>query len=76
MLFPETWGAFACHSGDMGWDRLFAGDFPKAVTAVEKRGGFAGFLEHIDGGLKVKGEDFHTLMMLAMGLWMGLRALV
>ena len=67
MLFPETWGAFACHSGDMGWDRLFAGDFPKAVTAVEKRGGFAGFLEHIDSGLKVKGEDFHTLMILAMG---------
>lgn len=67
MLFPDTWGAFACHSGDMGWDRLFYGDFPKAVTAVEKRGGFAGFLEHIETGEKVKGEDFHTLMILAMG---------
>lgn len=67
MLYADVWGAIAVHSGDMGWDRLFMGDFPKAVTALEKHGGFSGFLKHIDEGKKVKGEDFHTLMTLAMG---------
>ncbi len=67
MLYADTWGAIAVHSGDMGWDRLFMGDFPKAVTSIEKHGGYDGFLEHIADGKKVKGEDFHTLMIIAMG---------
>ena len=67
MTHADTWGAVACHSGDMGWDRLFLGDFPKAVVAVDKYGGFAGFLDHIRTGLKIKGDDFHVLMTLAMG---------
>jgi len=67
MLHADIWGAIAVHSGDMGWDRLFLGDFPKAVAALEKHGGYAGFLNHIQEGTKVKGEDFHHLMMLAMG---------
>ena len=67
MLHADVWGAIAVHSGDMGWDRLFLGDFPKTVAALEKHGGYAGFLDHIKDGTKVKGEDFHHLMMLAMG---------
>jgi hypothetical protein len=66
MLHPEHWGAIACHSGDMGFDRLFAGDFPKALMALEKRGGVDGFLKHTSDSTKMKGEDFHTLMILAM----------
>lgn len=67
MTYPNVWGAIACHSGDMGWDRLFLGDFPKAVMAIEKHGGFSSFLDHIEAGTKLKGADFHTLMSLAMG---------
>ena len=67
MLHARTWGAIAVHSGDMGWDRLFMGDFPKAVTTLEQNGGFGGFLDHIANGKKVKGDDFHVLMTLAMG---------
>jgi hypothetical protein len=66
MIHSEHWGAVACHSGDMGFDRLFAGDFPKALTALEGKGGLEGFLEHIENSKKMKGEDFHTLMTLAM----------
>ena len=67
MNYPNVWGAIACHSGDMGWDRLFLGDFPKAVMAIEKHGGYSGFFEHIEKSTKLRGEDFHTLMTLAMG---------
>lgn len=66
MLYSEHWGAVACHSGDMGFDRLFGGDFPKTLMALEKRGGLEGFLKHIEQSKKIKGDDFHTLMILAM----------
>ena len=67
MLYSKQWGAIACHSGDMGFDRLFAGDFPKALMSLEKHDGLEGFLSHLETCKKMKGEDFHTLMILAMG---------
>ena len=67
MLYSKQWGAIACHSGDMGFDRLFAGDFPKALMALEKHDGLEGFLSHLESCTKMKGDDFHTLMILAMG---------
>lgn len=67
MRYADTWGAIACHSGDMGFDRLFLGDFPKTVNALAKHGGIEGFLAHVSGCDKIKGEDLHHLMVLAMG---------
>ena len=36
MLYSDYWGALACHSGDMGFESLFMGDFPKSVMQLEK----------------------------------------
>ena len=66
MKYADTWGAIACHSGDMGFDRLFLGDMPKVVDKISKFGSIRGFLSHIDAGKKVKGDDLHVLMTLAM----------
>ena len=67
MLYGEHWGALACHSGDMGFDSLIMGDFPKSVTHLEKHGGIEGFLEHVKSTKKMSHDDFHVLMMVAMG---------
>jgi|TARA_B110000263_G_scaffold249823_1_gene268730 hypothetical protein len=67
MLYGDHWGALACHSGDMGFDSLFLGDFPKSVTHLEKHGGIQGFLDHVNSAKKMSGDDFHVLMMVAMG---------
>ena len=67
MLYGAEWGAIACHSGDMGFDSLFLGDFPKTLTHLEKHGGLQGFLDYVKDVKKLKGLDFHVLMMVAMG---------
>jgi S-formylglutathione hydrolase FrmB len=67
MRLGQHWGAVASHSGDVGFDRLFPGDFPKTLDALARRGGIEGFFRHIDGASKMEGADFHTLMILAMG---------
>ena len=43
MLYSDYWGALACHSGDMGFESLFMGDFPKSVMQLEKHGGIQNF---------------------------------
>lgn len=67
MLHSEHWGAVASHSGDVGFDRLFIGDFPKTLDMLAKHDGIQGFLEHLAGARKIQGDEFHVLMMLAMG---------
>jgi hypothetical protein len=67
MLYAKEWGAVACHSGDMGFDSLFLGDFPKTLVHLEKHGGLQGFLDYVKDVKKLKGDDFHVLMMVAMG---------
>ena len=47
MLYSEHWGVLACHSGDLGFESLFMGDFPKSVTHLEKHGGIQNFLDHV-----------------------------
>ena len=67
MTQTDYWGAAAVHSGDMGFDRLFLGDFPKTVNAVNKHGGYEGFLEHLETSNRVDDDDMEALMILAMG---------
>lgn len=67
MRHAEHWAAVACHSGDMGFDLLYRRDFPGALDALARRGGIGPFLEHVRSTPALKGSDFHTLMVLAMG---------
>ncbi len=66
MLHPEAWGAVACHSGDMGFDRLYLRDFPATLDTLTRHGSPVAFLEHVRTTPKLKGAEFHALMILAM----------
>lgn len=66
LRYSEFWGAVGCHSGDMGFDRLFLGDFPKVLNRLHRFKGIEGFLKHVDGANKVEGDDIHCLLILAM----------
>ncbi len=63
----EQWTAVACHSGDMGFDHVYRRDFPVIVGVLARHSGIAGFLEHVKRAEALRGEDFATLMSLAMG---------
>ncbi len=67
MRRADTWGAVACHSGDMGFDLAYAVDFPRTLRGLAEQGGIAGFLRHVDSAQKLSEDDIHTLMALAMG---------
>ena len=62
----RSWGALACHSGDMGFDRLFLGDFPEVLNRINKHAGIEGFLKHVEKAKKLNENDFHCLLILAM----------
>jgi len=66
MRYADTWGAVACHSGDMGFDRVYLRDFPAACDALAKHGGVEGFLSHFYESSTVSGGDLHVMMVLAM----------
>ena len=63
----DAWNAVACHSGDMAFEWCYAVDFPKALNALAKHDGVAGFLDHVARQPKIDNDDMHVLMTLAMG---------
>ena len=67
MLHPDFWSAAASHSGDAGFDLLFAGDFPKVLRAIAKtENSIQKWLEGFFAAPKNKDADVHVLMVLAM----------
>ncbi len=67
MHHADTWGAAASHSGDCGFDTLFRRDLAPALDALGKFGGDVdAFLRDLERSPKIRGDQFHVLMMLAM----------
>lgn len=67
MRHADTWGAVACHSGDMAFDLCYLGDFPGTLDALAAEpDGIKGFFRRFAESRKVAGKDFHLLMALAM----------
>ena len=67
MLHNDFWAAAASHSGDAGFDLLFAGDFPKVLRAIAKsENSIQKWLEGFFAAPKPKDADVHVLMVLAM----------
>ncbi|MES2604360.1 MAG: alpha/beta hydrolase-fold protein [Pseudomonadota bacterium] len=69
LLYPDFWAAAACHSGDMGFEQVFLGEFPGVLRAT--RFSYDGFLlrawlDNFFGKNKQKSGDLHTLLILAM----------
>ncbi|HAK51880.1 MAG TPA: enterochelin esterase [Gammaproteobacteria bacterium] len=63
MLYADSWGAIACHSGDMAFDLCYLPEMPGVLMKTKDRG-IKSFLDDFKSTKKV--GDFHTLMMLAM----------
>ncbi|GAA0546843.1 enterochelin esterase-like enzyme [Rhizomicrobium palustre] len=67
MLHADFWAAAASHSGDVGFDLMFASDFANLLRALAKVDySVQRWLEKFFAAQKVKGSDIHTLMILAM----------
>jgi len=67
LLHPEFWSAAACHSGDMGFERCYLGEFPRLLRALAKQGGDIGkWVDAFWSAPKTKDSDVHNLMTLAM----------
>jgi enterochelin esterase-like enzyme len=62
----DVWSAAACHSGDMGFELVYRGDFPKILRHLSDHGmSIETFIRHFEAGPKPKDTDWHTLMILA-----------
>ncbi|WP_299625312.1 alpha/beta hydrolase family protein [Pelagibius sp.] len=62
----DFWAAAACHSGDMGFELCYLGEFPSLLRALAKKGSIQQFITDFEAGPKWKGDDIHQLMTLAM----------
>ncbi|MDA0789599.1 MAG: alpha/beta hydrolase-fold protein [Proteobacteria bacterium] len=69
MIYAGHWGAIACHSGDMGFDRCYLPEMPGVLMKL------AGYHREVSKGVEAfmkkqaaarKTQDMHTLMMMAM----------
>ncbi|MDA0979112.1 MAG: alpha/beta hydrolase-fold protein [Proteobacteria bacterium] len=67
MTHADTWGAIACHSGDMDFELCYRGDMPGVLRSLETYdGNIRAFVDRLKESRKVSGGDMHTLMILAM----------
>ncbi len=67
MRRADTWGAIACHSGDMDFNLCYRGDMAGLLRALATHDmSIRSFIERIHEGRKVSGGDMHYLMILAM----------
>jgi enterochelin esterase-like enzyme len=67
LLYPDFWAGAACHSGDMGFELLNIPEMPRVLRTLAKNGGsIKTWLETFFAKRKVKDDDIHVLMTLAM----------
>ncbi len=67
LLYPDFWSAAACHSGDMGFELCYQGDFPLVLRALAKQeGSIEKWIDAFYAAQKTKNDDIHVLMTLAM----------
>jgi enterochelin esterase-like enzyme len=62
----DRWAAVACHSGDIGFDVVYRRDLPVALDALARHGGVEPFVQRLRAADKVRGEELHALMVLAL----------
>ncbi|MCA8962317.1 MAG: enterochelin esterase [Planctomycetes bacterium] len=67
LLHTDTWGAVACHSGDLYFDVAYRPDFPLALDELAKHDrSIARFLESFLVFVNPATTEIHTLMVIAM----------
>lgn len=66
MKNPETFGAIACHSGDMVFEFCYTRDFGPALRRIRNAGGVAAWYQKFHAGVRLRNEDHAPLDTLAM----------
>ncbi len=66
MLYPDTWGGLACHSGDLYFEHAYKPDLTVMLDAIAPHGSVERFVEAFHRKLKPSGTDIHALMVIAM----------
>src|SRR5262249_38998685 len=66
MLHADTFGALACHSGDMLFEYCYQVDLPKACAVLQAAGGVKRFLEGFEAKPQKGKDDFLALNIVAM----------
>jgi len=66
MRHPDLFGAVASHAGDAYFELSVLQDVPKTFRTLRRHGGVDGFLRHFDAAIVKSGDDFTTMMMLAL----------
>lgn len=67
MMYPEQWGAVACHSGDLYFEFGLRRDLPVLLDVLARYDrSVPRFLEAFHARVKPRGEEIHALMLLAM----------
>lgn len=67
LLHNDFWAAAASHSGDCGFELMFAAEFPVVLRALATaEGSIEAWLTRFFAAVKVKDADIHALMILAM----------
>lgn len=67
MKHGDQWAAVACHSGDVDFDLVYRRDLPRLLDHLARfEGGVVEFVDHLRGARKIRGEEMHALMLLAM----------
>jgi enterochelin esterase family protein len=66
MKHPDTFGAVACHSGDLYFDYCYRGDVPRACTQIQQAGGLQAWLERFETQRQKSHEAMLTLNIVGM----------
>jgi enterochelin esterase family protein len=61
MRHPETFGAVACHSGDMHFDLCYRSDFAPTLRSIKKYGGMQNFLANLRD-IRPKKGDYNAVL--------------
>lgn len=66
MRNPELFAAVASHAGDMYFELSVLPDLAIAARTLRRRGGLDGFVPHFEAQERKSGDDFTTMMVLAL----------
>jgi enterochelin esterase-like enzyme len=67
MRHSDVWAAAASHSGDVGFELLFGGEFPACLRVLARHGlSIESFIRSIESRDKHKDDEITALMVLAM----------
>jgi S-formylglutathione hydrolase FrmB len=66
MRHPELFAAVASHAGDMYFELSVLPDLGAAARTLRRRGGVDAFVAHFEAHERKSGDDFTTMMILAL----------